>query len=450
MRGLDRSSSRDVERHARARRPPPRAISSAVAAAPRRRVRAAAHDVAPRAARASARCARPMPRDAPGDERDLARRASAPSSRLHDSRSGRVDSRGIRRRTATRASLRMRRDEPRQHLAGPDLDEACRCPSPSHALDLLLPAHRRGHLPHERVARAAPRRDRAPRRRSCTPGIAGSANGVAREHRRETLGRGLHQRAVERRAHRERDRALGARGQRALGRRAPRPPAWPAITICPGALKFAGATTSPARRLGAEPLERRRARGRGSRPSRPTPSGTASCMNRPRCAHRSAPRRRTRASRPRRAPSTRRGCGPAAAAGAAPPRRERAQAAIDDGEDRRLRDLGARELGLAPSKQSARQREAQRRVRLARRRRGRGLGRLRQSPAPSPGAASPARERAAGVTASPAHHARPPRSGRRRRRPSGRRPRAAPAPRAPPRRARSGSRPPRCSRSGRC
>ena len=138
----------------------------------------------------------------------------------------------------------------------------------------------------------------------------GSCDGERPQLRRQALLGRLHQRAMERRADGQRQstrlapRALASSpGARHGLRRAP------AITICPGAFRFAGDTTPTVGRLGAGRRRRRPRRARESPPSRPRrPAPPPACIalaGAPCAGH---PRRIT--YRPRRAPSTRRGCGP--------------------------------------------------------------------------------------------------------------------------------------------
>jgi hypothetical protein len=136
-----------------------------------------------------------------------------------------------------------------------------------------------------------------------TLAITGNARGpTARaEGLREPVARGAHERAVKGRAHLERDGLAPSRGDELDGRGAR--PACPAITICPGALKFAGRRP---RRSARWPRRTRRLVASGSRPMMaaiaPSPSGTAACMASPRRRQRrtassspSAPRRHERA-----------------------------------------------------------------------------------------------------------------------------------------------------------
>ena len=110
---------------------------------------------------------------------------------------------------------------------------------------------------------------------------------------------------MERAAHRQPDRALGAaRLARVIA--ASTAAISPEITTWPGALKFAGTTTPASAARGARRLDLRASSPRiaaivpGVR-APPRPSAR-------RAAHQRAARPRTRASRRRRAPSTRRGC----------------------------------------------------------------------------------------------------------------------------------------------
>ena len=139
----------------------------------------------------------------------------------------------------------IRRTRPESTLPGPTSTKVSK-PSASHPLDQLDPAHRGVDLPHEAVPHRVRRRDRARRRRCCRAGRASAAKVERGEHRRQPLAGRHHQRRVERRRHRQRHHALGAARRRAARRRARPPPAWPAITVCSGALKLAATTTSSA------------------------------------------------------------------------------------------------------------------------------------------------------------------------------------------------------------
>ena len=105
--------------------------------------------------------------------------------------------------------------------------------------------------------------------RASTLATTGKASGPIRSAferaRRTTVGGGRHERAVEGRAHLERDGLALLLGRTSALARATAA-ARPAMTICPGALKFAGLTTSPLLSLRMRPARRAPRAGPGRRP----------------------------------------------------------------------------------------------------------------------------------------------------------------------------------------
>ena len=93
----------------------------------------------------------------------------------------------------------MRLLRPASTLPGPH-STTCVTPCAAIALDRLGPAHRARRLPRQRGADRVRRRDVRRRRRCGCTGIAGARERDLREPCGEPLGRGLQQRAVERRA----------------------------------------------------------------------------------------------------------------------------------------------------------------------------------------------------------------------------------------------------------
>ena len=78
-----------------------------------------------------------------------------------------------------------------------------------------------------------------------TIGTRGVCDPQRAQLRRQAIFGRFHQRAVERRAHRQRDRPALRRAPSRVRRRARRPSRAPAITTCPPPFMFAGLTTSP-------------------------------------------------------------------------------------------------------------------------------------------------------------------------------------------------------------
>jgi hypothetical protein len=152
-------------------------------------------------------------------------------------------------------------------------------PLRGHEADALFPAHGPVDLAHEQLLHARRRRCSASRRRWRRSGKRGAHVIAMRRARRHDARGGRHQRAVERGAHLERDRFGPSRADE-LAERATAA-ACPATTICPGALKFAGLTTSP-----SEPRAHSSSSFAGSipitAPSRRSPAGPRPASRRPR------------------------------------------------------------------------------------------------------------------------------------------------------------------------
>ena len=290
-----------VEHDARARRCPRRASAAAIAVGARLGRRGADHRRAGARERERDRAA-DAARGA-GDQRDSALRArspAAPPQRRRDRDAG------SRQRERLRARRRCACVEARQHLARPAFDDVASRPA---ARSRCTISTQRTGLPPAAPARRGSRRDRRSLATSTllTTGIAALRTRRCARHSREPLGRGLQQRAVERRAHRQ-HHARASR-LRAFAAAAARSTAalWPAITTWPGALKFTASTTSPCAASRAGRAHRVVVAARGSPPSRraraaPPPASPA------RESAPAAPRRETRARRRRPAPCIRRGC----------------------------------------------------------------------------------------------------------------------------------------------
>ncbi len=160
---------------------------------------------APRDARARL-MERPMPRPAPVTTATFPVKSNmAHSTRQSDDG---VEARWVldvrKRRVPQDFPAEAGQDRPRTHFN--ILVDAFRC-KPTHH---VFPADRRRHLPHQRLDAlrrpcASPRRRRSP-----PPGMAGSVTVRARKLGRQPRFGGPHEGAVERRAHRQRDRALRA------------------------------------------------------------------------------------------------------------------------------------------------------------------------------------------------------------------------------------------------
>ena len=245
-----------------------------------------------------------------GHERDLAgqiehARASASTGRSPSRQRAAVDRR-VRSSTDTVASRWIFRTRPLNTVPGPTSTYVV---TPSDARRRTTASQRTGDdtcstsasiadLPRRASARR-PRWRRSARADRAT--VSARSSGASR-----SCGR-LHQRAVERRADRQRHHPLRAQRLGPLAGARDRV-ARPAITTCPAPFKFAGLTTSPCGGLAARLRDLCRHRARGSPPSRRSrPAPPPACSGRG--AARSAARRRKRRCRRRRWPNTRRGCG---------------------------------------------------------------------------------------------------------------------------------------------
>ena len=258
--------------------------------------------------RSAAAMARPIPREAPVTSE------TCPSSSAHHPSAPRRRAATVRLERVRRVDVQHARvpwrsssTSPLSTVPGPTSTKVV-TPSRGEALDRLLPAHRARDLPHERRPRQAAasrttaastlltsgRLGVAERRAPRAPAPAGPAPAAsARSGTGADTGSGT-ARLAPAALHLSEARATAA--------------AWPAITTWPGELTLAGATTSPSRRLAAGGLDRGEveAEDRGHRPDADG-HGLLHVL-----AARAAPcaaRRRARARRPPRAPSTRPGCG---------------------------------------------------------------------------------------------------------------------------------------------
>ena len=255
-------------------------------------------------------------------------------------------------------------DQAAQHRAGTHLNIRCdalRRKAPHDG----LPAHRRRHLRDERLDRRRARRASARRRRWRRSARAESCDRERAQLGRQPLLGRLHQRAVERRAHRQRNRRAWRRAPWRARRRAP--PRRARRQSRPGRRRSGSPGSRPRppppRRTPARPARRRAREWRPSRPRRPAPPPACSGRGGARCAA----RRRTRRCRPRRSPSTRRGCG----------RRRTPARSPRDASSRHAAMLTARIAGCVfsvsvsrssgPSKHEAAERLAERRVGLGER-----------------------------------------------------------------------------------
>ena len=274
----------------------------------------------------------------------LLRRGIAASSASGDERRGRLELVAGREARAREARDRC---APRARRArGPARPRARGRPAERrHARDHLGEAHRRGHLPAQQLRE--PRRGRVRLRLDVRHDRRARRRGSARRRQleRELLGGRRHQRAVERRRHGERHRALRA----ALG--APRAGAPRRPTRRPRSRSGAGVAVRgrhDAARLARGVAAQACATASGSAPSTaaiaPRPSGTASCMKRPRAW--TSATASSKASAP--AATSARVLAEAVARRRRPAHRaallERAQQRDARGEDRGLLDLGAPQL----------------------------------------------------------------------------------------------------------
>ena len=106
-------------------------------------------------------------------------------------------------------------DQAREHRARPQLHERPRAVGDQPAHD-VLPAHRRRHLTNQRLDGARRRRSSAARRRWRRPETPDRSRVERAQLRRQPLLRRRHQRAMERRADRQRNHPLGAARLRQL------------------------------------------------------------------------------------------------------------------------------------------------------------------------------------------------------------------------------------------
>ena len=262
------------------------------------------------------RARRPRPPRRSRDAAPAPRRGAARRDRRRERRHVRTDRAGSRTSNvgstpwpSTLIPFSIRRTSPARTFPGP-ISSARSTPSAREEPHGLDPAHRRVDLAH--AARRAELAPRTPARASTlvTTGIRGVREGGRLEERPHPLARGRHEGAVEGRRDGQRDRAFGAPRQCTPREARATAAAWPAMTVCSGELKLAGETDLALRGLPAGGLDFFGRRAPRSPPSRPTPAGTASCMNRPRCADQPHGVGEGRARRPRRPPSTRRASAP--------------------------------------------------------------------------------------------------------------------------------------------
>ena len=246
-----------------------------------------------------------------------------------------------------------------QHLAGADLDDLV------HAGCAASPARFRASAPGRSPARPAARGSRPGRCTGAALTLATSGTTGAREldlgqRLGHLVGGGLHQRAMEGRAHRQHDRAPRA----ALGGDAPRrarpPPCRRSPPPGPAPLSLAQSHTSALRRASAATCARRSISMPSSAAIAPSPTGTARCMARPRRFKQ--PRRigkRQRARRRERRIFAERMAGDESGVAlrrSSPP--SRSSTRIDREarrHQRRLRVLGEDELALRPLEHQARE-----------------------------------------------------------------------------------------------
>ena len=172
----------------------------------------------------------------------------------------------------------MRLREAGEHLARPAFDDVRDAVGGQRADDRLDPAHRARGLARERVADRVRARRCSATSTLCSTGICGARDRDVREPRASCSAAGAHQRAVERRRHRQQHAALRALAPCAAAIARSTASLWPAITSCAGALKLTGSTHLALRTLPRRRRAPRRRRGPGSPPSRPRPAGTASCI----------------------------------------------------------------------------------------------------------------------------------------------------------------------------
>ena len=302
-------------------RRPPKASSSFTAASSRAASRPETTTEAPSSASrpgdGAGRCRGVPPvtiatRPARAFTRSRGRRPRAPPAPF------RGDGRILHRVAARPSSVRL--SSPVSTRPGPDLDERRSRPR--------APAARRSRSTAPGSPPGAPG-TASPRPRSVvsppstfrTTGTRGALTVTALELRGEPVGRRLHQRAVEGRAHRQQHALLPAARRRRPRPRAPPPRDGPAMTIWPGELMLATPTTSPCA------ASAHTSSTTGS--STPEDRGHRAGAHRHRllhelaaAAHQAHRVREAQRARRRRARSTRRGCGPRRAPGM-PARRAR-------------------------------------------------------------------------------------------------------------------------------
>ena len=246
--------------------PPAAAISSPPS--PRRCRRAPPRRRARPARPASAAIARPMPRDAPVTIATLSRQVDHAAS-LSAPSSAASAVRRLPMLDAPCASAIDLLDQPAQHRARAHLNDTCVTPSRRKAAHDVFPAHRRRHLPDQRLDRRAARRASARRRRWRRPGTRGSCDGQRAQLRRQPILGRLHQRAVERRADRQRHRRAWRRAPSRARRRARTAAACAGDHHLPGRVEVGRADDLALGRLLARLRDTSRRRARESPPSRP-------------------------------------------------------------------------------------------------------------------------------------------------------------------------------------
>ena len=217
-----------------------------------------------------------------GDQRDLSGELAVRHrmSRSDAAASARIVERRCRRRSARTpsSSSSMRLLEARQHLAGPAFDDVRHAAARRTPAIVCDPAHRARRLPRERGADRVGRRVLARRRRCGAPGSRASRTRPARAARASRSAAGCSSElwnGADTGSSTPRLRAASAFASPIARSTAS---VWPAITICPGALKLTGFDDLALRPPRGTPRRPRRRRRPGSPPSRPRPRGTASCI----------------------------------------------------------------------------------------------------------------------------------------------------------------------------